>query len=89
MNTSETVTTPEKDIQTTKKTEQKPKARCSLCRKKLGHIVFHCPCHGTFCIAHQSMHAHKCPNLVAKKEVIRDNIQKMNPECKPKTLEVM
>ena len=85
MNTSETVATPDKDIQKKKK----PKIRCSLCRKKLGHIVFHCPCHGTFCVAHQSMHAHNCPNLVAKKEVIRDTIQKMNPECKPKTLEVM
>ena len=85
LSTAETVI-PDKDIQT-KKT--KKKIRCSLCRKRLGHIVFHCPCHGTFCIAHQSMHAHNCPNLASQKEIIRNNIQKMNPACKPKTLEVM
>ena len=82
INTKENVTP--KDIQ-----KKKKKIRCSMCRKRLGHIVFHCPCHGTFCVAHQSMHAHNCPNLVSQKAIIRANIQKMNPECKPKTLEVM
>ena len=69
--------------------ELKKKIRCTQCRKKLGHLTFKCSCGGNFCIQHQSIHSHNCPNLTKKKELIKNDIHTHNPKVIPKTLEHM
>jgi predicted nucleic acid binding AN1-type Zn finger protein len=76
--------------QETKKEDVKPKKiRCKVCRKKLGHIVFHCECNGVFCVSHQSAHMHDCPKLSQKQALRKQHIEMNNPKVIPTTLEVI
>ena len=63
------------------------KQRCSFCRKKLGMITFSCKCcEGTFCIAHQTTHAHQCVAIKNEKQT-KENLEKKNPVIVPKKVE--
>ena len=72
------------------KTKDKPKKiRCLVCRKKLGHMIFHCECHGVFCVSHQSAHMHHCPRLLEKQTQRKHALELKNPKVMPTTLVAM
>lgn len=57
------------------------KKKCSFCKKKLGLITFTCSCcEGTFCVIHQTTHAHKCKKKEKKALQAIETIRKKNPQ---------
>ena len=73
----------------TKEKDKPKKIRCLVCRKKLGHMIFHCECQGVFCVAHQSAHMHHCPKLFEKQIQRKHALELKNPKVMPTTLVVM
>jgi len=69
------------DILTTNQTSSKPKkakkAKCGICKKKLGLTGFDCRCGGLFCSAHRYSDKHECGFDYEK--LGKDQLRKANP----------
>ena len=54
--------------------EKQKKARCPVCNKKLGLMVFKCKCNIRFCLQHSSPELHNC--TYDHKSIEREELEK-------------
>ena len=54
------------------------KSRCTVCRKKLGLMIFDCRCEQKFCITHSRPEEHEC--TFDYKSYQREILKKNNPQ---------